>query len=443
MQYIEQVIFVIILSIATFFIIKNIKRIRRNILLGREINRYDRPGERIKVMSLMALGQKKMFHRPIPAFLHLFVYIGFIIVNIEMLEIIIDGIFGSHRVLLTPLGSFYPFLINIFEFFAVAVIISCAIFLARRNIIHVDRFKGEEMRKWPKLDANIILSVEILLMLAFLSMNAADAVLQERVFDHYTPTGNFFFSGIIAPLFSGLSSEQLVFVERFGWWFHIIGILAFANYIFWDSKHLHIFMSFPNTYFGKLDPIGKWANMDSVTKEVKLMLNIPEEDGNTTTPAEPGKFGAKDIRDLNWKNLLDAYSCTECGRCTSQCPANITGKKLSPRKIMMDTRDRMEEVGRNIENHGPDYDDGKSLLDDYITAEELLACTTCSACVEACPVSIDPLNIIVQLRQYRIMEASQAPASWNGMFSNIENNFAPWKFSPSDRYNWASKLNNE
>ncbi|MBO9701587.1 MAG: (Fe-S)-binding protein [Sporocytophaga sp.] len=439
MEFLPQVIFLLLLSASGFFITKSILRIRRNILLGRDLNRYDKPGERLKMMVLVALGQKKMFKRPLPAILHLFVYVGFIIINIEVLEIIIDGLFGTHRIFAPIFRGLYPSLINIFEFLAISVLVSCAIFLVRRNIIKVKRFDGEEMKRWPKLDANIILSIEIFLMICFLSMNTSDGILQTRGSEHYIATGDFFFTSFLKPLFNGLDNSELIFIERFGWWAHIIGILAFAMYVFTDSKHLHIFIAFPNTYFSKLDPAGRLSNMPEVTKEVKLMLNLPVETGNDN--AAPGRFGAKDVQDLTWKNLMEAYSCTECGRCTSQCPANLTGKKLSPRKIMMDTRDRLEEVGRNIEANGKDHQDGKSLLGDYITVEEIMACTTCNACVEACPVNIDPVSIIVQLRRFKIMEESQAPASWNGMFSNIENNFAPWKFSPSDRLNWVQKLN--
>lgn len=441
MNYIQQLIFLAIFTFAIFLIAKSIRRIRYNIKLGLPASRFDQPMQRFKTMILIALGQKKMFQRPIPAFFHLFIYLGFIIVNIEIIEIIIDGLFGTHRIFAPMLGHFYVGLIDIFEFFAVSVLIACAIFLIRRNILHLRRFESTEMKGWPKLDANLILIIEICLMLAFLSMNAADAVLQERSVGHFIPTGIFFFSHFFIPLFTGLSTASLIFIERFTWWFHITGILSFAIYIFHNSKHLHIFMAFPNTYFSKLEPVGYWNNMPSVTKEVKLMLNLEQAD--TSEQAPVSRFGAKDVTDLSWKNLMDAYSCTECGRCTSNCPANITGKKLSPRKIMMDTRDRLEEVGKNLREKGKDFQDGKSLLGDYITSEELMACTTCNACVQACPVLIDPLDIIAQLRRYKIMEEAQAPASWNSMFSNIENNFAPWKFSPSDRFNWAEKVNQQ
>ncbi len=439
MHYVPQVIFILIFAAASFLIAKRIGKIRRNILLGKDTNRSDQPGERLKTMALVALGQKKMFKRPIPAVLHIMVYLGFLIVNVEILEIIIDGIFGTHRIFAPVLRDFYPSLVNIFEFFAVCVIVACAIFLVRRNIIHVKRFNGIEMRSWPRLDANIILSVEIFLMCCFLTMNASDVVLQGRGEEHYLVTGPFFFSHFLVGALSGIDSSALMVLERFCWWAHIIGVLAFGYYVVWNSKHLHIGMAFLNTYYSKLEPAGKFRNMPEVTKEVKLMLNLPVTE-ETDAPAAPGRFGAKDVQDLTWKNLMEAYSCTECGRCTSQCPANLTGKKLSPRKIMMDTRDRIEEVGKNIDLKGKDFQDGKSLLGDYITPEEILACTTCNACVEACPVNIDPVSIIMQLRQYKIMEESQAPASWNAMFSNVENNFAPWKFSPSDRFNWVQKL---
>jgi ferredoxin len=443
MEYIPQIIFIILLGTTIFYITKSIKRIRRNIFLGRPEDRSDNPIKRFKTMALFAIGQKKMFHKPIPAVMHIMIYVGFIVINIELLEIILDGFFGTHRMFATGLGNLYPAMINFFEFLAIAVIVSCVVFLARRNLLKINRFKGEEMRKWPVLDANIILSIEILLMLAFLTMNSTDVVLQSRGAEHYIQTGSFFFSGFMVDLFSNLSNTQLFFIERFAWWFHITGIFAFSIYIFYDSKHLHIFMAFPNTYYGNLKPVGQFKNMPAVTKEVKLMLNIPAEEGGTEDDnGAPARFGAKDVQDLTWKNIMDAYSCTECGRCTSNCPANITGKKLSPRKIMMDTRDRAEEVGRNIDLNGPDHADGKALLEYYITSEELMACTSCMACIEACPVNIDPLDIIMQMKNYKAMEESSTPASWNAMFGNIENNFAPWKFPPTDRFNWSEKLKN-
>jgi len=437
MHVITQLIFFILLSLSGYGIYLSISRIRGNILLGRYEDRSGHVLTRIKNMSLLALGQKKMFKKPLPAMLHLFIYAGFLIVNLEMLEIVIDGLAGTHRVFAGMLGGMYTVVVDVFEFFALAVIITCSVFLIRRNILHVKRFNGIEMKKWPLLDANIILTIEILLMTAFLTMNAVDQLLQP-LNTHYTATESFLFSSQLNGVLSGLTPQALEYVERFCWWFHIIGVMFFANYVFYNSKHLHIFMAFINTYFSKLAPAGKFTNMPEVTKEVKLMLNLPVEE--TTENQAPGRFGAKDVRDLTWKNLLDAYSCTECGRCTQQCPANITGKLLSPRKIMMDTRDRLEEVGNNIRKHGKDFDDGKSLLGDYISETEILACTTCNACVEACPVTIDPVSIILQLRRYKLMEESQAPASWNSMLSNIENNMAPWKFSPADRFNWAEKL---
>lgn len=446
MSYLSQLSFILLLGFTFYLIYKNSNRISKNIKLGKPINLSGDRDQRLKKVALVAFGQKKMFKRIVPAMLHLFVYLGFLIVNIEIFEIIIDGLLGTHRVFAPFLGGLYPILIGFFEFFAVSVIIACSIFLIRRNILHVNRFGGREMKAWPKLDANIILVTEIVLMLALLSMNAADTILQTRGTEHYYTTGAFFFSSSLIPIFSGMDTSTLIIVERITWWLHIIGVFGFGIYVMTDSKHLHIFMAFPNTYYAKLKPQGYWNSMKSVTREVKLMLNINDKDtedaGTPGETPEMERFGAKDVTDLTWKNLLDAYTCTECGRCTSNCPANITGKKLSPRKIMMDTRDRLEEVGKNIREKGPDFQDGKSLLgDDYISEEEIMACTTCSACVEACPVLIDPLDIIVQLRRYKIMEEAQAPASWNGMFSNIENNFAPWKFSPADRYNWADKLN--
>ncbi len=439
MAYIEQLIFVIAFGIANYFILKSVTRLRKNILLGKKVDLSDRPAERWRLMALVAFGQKKMFKKFIPAILHLFIYLGFLIVNFEMIEIMIDGIFGTHRVFLPLLGSLYPYFITIFEFFAVAVLITCSIFLIRRSVVKVSRFDGLEMTRKPKIDATIILVSEIVLMIAFLTMNAADANLQALGVEHFNATGDFFFSGLLKNMLSGISASGLLAIERACWWLHILGVLAFANYVLWDSKHLHIFLAFPNTYYSKLAPAGQFTNMASVTNEVKLMLNIPVE--NTAAPVEVGKFGAKEVTDLTWKNLLEAYTCTECGRCTQQCPANSTGKKLSPRKIMMDTRDRLVEVGLGIEKNGADFSDGKSLLGDYISEEEILACTTCNACVEACPININPVDIIMQLRQYKIMEEAQMPQSWQMMVSNIENNFAPWKFSPTDRFNWVDDLN--
>ncbi len=429
---IAQILFLVFLLSASILFGRNVAKIRRNIKLGRAEDRSDRPMERLKTMLLVAFGQSKMTKRPVAAIMHFFLYAGFVIINIEVVEILIDGIFGTHRVFAAPLGPVYNYLIGSFEILALLVIVGCVVFLIRRNVLKIRRFSGKEMTSWPKSDANYILIIEILLMSAFLKMNAADYLLQQQNYPHYIQAGAFPVSQFIAPLMPQ-NAEFLVLIERGAWWFHILGILAFLNYLPY-SKHFHIIMAFPNTWYSNLNPKGSFNNMDSVTNEVKAML----DPSFTPLPvAEGSKFGAKDVQDLSWKNLMDAYTCTECGRCTSVCPANITGKLLSPRKIMMDTRDRLTEVGNNIDQHGKDFQDGKSLLDNYITREEIWACTTCNACTEACPVNIDPLNIIVELRRYAVMEEAQAAASVNSMFGNIENNGAPWKYAPSDRFNWA------
>ncbi|WP_443939879.1 4Fe-4S dicluster domain-containing protein [Pedobacter sp. MW01-1-1] len=427
-----QILFLIITLAAVALFTFNFRKIVRNIRLGKDLNRTDQPQKRLITMLRVAFGQSKMTVRPIPAILHFFVYIGFVIINLEVLEIIIDGLFGTHRVF-NGLGELYNFLIGSFEILALLVWVSCAIFLVRRNIMKLKRFSGIEMKSWPKSDANYILITEIVLMSAFLLMNAADAKLQLLGAEHYIKAGSFPVSQYLQNLLPS-TETALVIIERTCWWLHIIGILAFLNYLPY-SKHFHILLAFPNTYFSNLNPKGEFTNMASVTNEVKAMLDpsfVPAE-------TEPGKFGAKDVTDLSWVNLMNAYTCTECGRCTSVCPANITGKLLSPRKIMMDTRDRITEVGKNIDKHGADHQDGKSLLDDYISREEIWACTSCNACVEACPVNIDPLQIIVELRRFAVMEESQAPASINAMMGNIENNQAPWKYSPADRLNWAQE----
>ena len=434
---IQGIIFIILLLAGGGFFAYSLRKIIRNIRLGRDVKRNDRPAERWATMARVALGQSKMVTRPISGFFHIIVYAGFIIINIEVLEIVIDGIFGTHRIFAKPLGASYNFLIGSFELLAFGVIVACAIFLIRRSIIRLRRFMSPELNGWPRKDATIILCTEIALMVLFLTMNASDYLLQQRETLHYTVAGSFPVSSMLAPFLAGYSTESLIVIERFCWWLHIAGILLFLNYIPY-SKHFHILLAFPNTWYSNLEKKGNFNNVASVTNEVTLMMDpsaaIPPADPD----APPIRFGAKDIRDLTWKNLMDAYSCTECGRCTSVCPANITGKALSPRKIMMDTRDRMEEVGRNIDQHGAAYDDGKTLLNDYIQPEELWACTTCNACVEACPVNIDPLAIIVDMRRFLVMEQSAAPSELNGMFTKIENNGAPWQFSPADRLNWVN-----
>jgi ferredoxin len=385
-------------------------------------------------LILLALGQKKMFKNPLVAVMHLVVYGGFIIINLEVLEIVLDGFLGTHRLFVPYIGFLYNWLLNAFEFLAVLVIIVCATFLIRRNILRLKRFASKDLNGWPRSDANYILFTEIVLMSLFLTMNACDLTLQAHGSEHYHQTGQFFFSGLISPMFAGLSDGTLIAIERTCWWLHIIGIFAFLNYLPY-SKHLHILLAFPNAYYARLEPVGKMNNMPAVQNEVLYAMQ-PELAPTDAPP--PARFGAKDVFDLSWKSLLDAYSCTECGRCTAACPANMTGKLLSPRKIMMSTRDRLEVVGKNINQNKSFVDDQKSLLHDYIAVEELRACTTCNACVEACPVSISPLNIIIELRRSLIMEESNAPQEWNGTFSNIENNFAPWKFSPDDRDLWAT-----
>ncbi len=437
MQWVQQILFVLAAGAATWWFAGNIKAIRRNILLGREENLSDNPAARWRNLILLALGQKKMFANPLVAVMHLIIYAGFIIINIEVLEIVLDGILGKHRLFAGFLGGFYTFLINFFEWLAVGVIAVCVVFLCRRNIIKLKRFASNDLNGWPRSDANYILITEIILMSLFLTMNAADLNLQQLGSEHYHSTGNFIVSGALAGIFNGMSESSLILLERGCWWLHILGILAFLNYLPY-SKHLHIMLAFPNAYYARLDAPGKMDNMQHVQNEVKYMMQ-PEL--APTGEAQPMKFGAKDVTDLSWKNLLDAYSCTECGRCTAACPANQTGKLLSPRKIMMDTRDRLETVGKNIAaNKGSFEPDGKTLLNDHISVEELRACTTCNACVEACPVSISPLSIITELRRSLIMEDSNAPQEWNAMFSNIENNFAPWKFSPEERDQWAAEM---
>ncbi len=438
MQIIQQILFIIIICISIWLFSKNVNNIRRNILLGRDVA-FDNnnKAERWKNVLLLAIGQKKMFRYPFVAIMHCIIYAGFIIINLEILEIILDGIFGTHRLFAPFFGQAYSLLINSFEFLALGVLTACVVFLLRRNAVKVKRLNMKELDGWPKTDANIILITEIVLMMLFLTMNAADKALQLQQYNHYYQTSHFLISGLITPVFAKMNPATLVIIERTCWWLHVLGVLAFLNYLPY-SKHLHIVLAFPNTYYGRNDPMGKLTNMSEIQNEVLYAMQPELAPPPGEVPAI--KFGAKDVPDLTWKNLMDAYSCTECGRCTAACPANITGKKLNPRKIMMDTRDRMEEMGRNINKNTEFADDGKTLLHDYITAEELRACTTCQACVEECPVSISPLDIIVQLRRHLIMEESKAPAEWSGMFSNVENNFAPWKLSPDDRDKWAEEM---
>lgn len=438
MQIAQQILFSLLLLVAIVFFAKRIGKIRRNIKLGRDEKINDHPEKRWRNVLLLAFGQKKMFQNPLVGVLHFFVYAGFVIINIEILEIILDGMLGTHRLFAGTLSGFYSFLINAFEILAFLVLLFCAIFFIRRNILNIRRLKSKDLDGWPRSDANFILITEIALMALFLTMNAADTLLQSRGVGHYAthPTGNFLISGLIQPLISGLSDNALIILERSCWWLHIVGILAFLIYLTY-SKHLHIILAFPNAYYARLIPMGEMENMPAVQNEV---LYAMQPESAPTEAAPPGKFGAKDATDLSWKNLLDAYACTECGRCSAACPANLTGKKLSPRKIMMDTRDRITEIGKNIDENKEWKDDGKTLLGDYITTEELRACTSCNACVQECPVSINPLDIIFQLRRYLIMEDSSAPAEWNNMFSNIENNFAPWKFSPDDRDAWVTTM---
>ncbi len=439
MEYIPQILFLVLIAVGFGLFGKSVMRIRRNILLGRDINRSDKSSERWALMTRVALGQSKMVVRPIAGTLHIIVYVGFLLINIEVLEIMIDGLFGTHRFFAPYLGVVYSAAINFFEILGVLVIAACAVFLYRRNVMKIGRFHSTEMKGWPFKDANYILIIEIVLMTALLVMNAAEGAYPEG---HHSE-GPFVISGLLSGAFAGMSYETLHMIERVCWWGHIAGILFFLNYLPY-SKHFHIMLAFPNVYYSKLTPKGQFTNLESVKKEVELMLD-PNADPYAAPPepdpnAGPQRFGAKDVKDLNWVQLMNAYSCTECGRCTSNCPANTTGKKLSPRKIMMDTRDRLEDVGANIDaNNGEFVDDGKSLLHDHITPEELWACTSCNACTEACPVNIDPLSIIVDLRRYLVMEESSMPAELAPVMSNIENNGAPWQYAQSDRENWITE----
>ena len=444
MGYLDTILFATLLFIGFGYFYLNIKKIIRNINLGIDVNRNDNPKSRWTNMAMIALGQSKMVKRPIAGILHIIVYAGFIIINIELLEIIIDGLFGTHRIF-APLGVIYDVLIASFEILALLVLIAVFAFWTRRNIVKLKRFASKDLSGFPENDANYILYFEVVLMSLFLLMNASDLHLQNIPggFHHFIKAGSFPVSQFIEPLFNGVSNELVLLLNELFWWLHIIGILIFMNYLYF-SKHLHILLAFPNTYFADLNSKGQFDNLQSVTNEVKMMMD-PNADPYATPVldhnATPAKFGASDIQDLNWVQLLNAYTCTECGRCTSSCPANLTGKKLSPRKIMMDTRDRMEEVGKNIDaNKGIFIPDNKSLLNDYITPEELWACTSCNACVEECPVNISPLSIIMDMRRYLVMEQSAAPMSINAMMTNIENNGAPWQYNQQDRLNWKNEM---
>lgn len=439
MQYIPNILFLILLLAGVGYFTKNIRKLIRNIKLGQKIEPVANKKERWGNVFRIALGQSKMVVRPVSGLLHIVVYLGFIIINIEVVEIIIDGLFGTHRVL-AVLGPVYDFLIATFEVLALLVLVGVIVFWVRRNILRIKRFLSPEMKGWPKNDANLILYFEVVLMVLFLTMNTADLQLQQLGAAHYTQAGSFPISSWFLPLVDGFSEATLILIERVAWWLHIFGILVFLNYLYF-SKHLHILLAFPNVFFGNIKPKGQFKNLASVTNEVKLMMD-PTADP-FAAPAEgaeaPAKFGASDVLDLNQVQLLNAYTCTECGRCTSECPANQTGKKLSPRKIMMDTRDRLQEVSKNVDKNGEFKEDGKQLLGDYITTEELWACTTCNACVEACPVSIDPLSIILDMRQYLVMEKSAAPNELNVAMTNIENNGAPWPYNQMDRLNWKDE----
>jgi heterodisulfide reductase subunit C len=444
MSFLDNILFAIVLTIGFGYFFINIRKIIRNINLGIEVDRKDNPSERWKNMAMIALGQSKMVKRPVAGIMHIIVYAGFIIINIELLEIIIDGLFGTHRVF-AFLGTTYNVLIASFEILAVLVLFAVAVFWIRRNVIRLKRFIHSDLKGFPKNDANYILYFEVVLMTLFLLMNASDLHLQNVPggFSHFIKAGSFPVSQYIEPIFNGMSNELVMLLTEAFWWLHIVGILIFMNYLYF-SKHLHILLAFPNTYFADLNPLGEFDNLEAVTKEVKMMMD-PNADPFAAAPAAeagevPAKFGASDVQDLNWVQLLNAYTCTECGRCTSSCPANQTGKKLSPRKIMMDTRDRLEEVGRNIDaNKGIFIPDNKTLLNDYISTEELWACTSCNACVEECPVNISPLSIIMDMRRYLVMEQSAAPMPLNAMMTNIENNGAPWQYNQQDRLNWKDE----
>ena len=436
-EILPNIIFSFLLVISLGFFGRNIKKLIRVINLGKPVDRSDNPAKRLSNMIRIALGQSKMVTKPISGALHVIVYLGFIIINIEVLEILIDGITGSHRFFSKYFNTtIYNFLIASFEIFALLVLISVIIFWTRRNLLKIKRFLSSEMKGWPKFDADNILYFEVVLMMLFLSMNATDLILQERNFEGYYSAGSFPVSSFMVPIFDSFTTSTVFLLERVFWWSHIIGIFFFLNYLYY-SKHLHILLAFPNTYYANLEEKGKFDVLESVKNEVLLMF-YPEKASQNNQSVD--KFGASDVLDLNWVQLMNAYSCTECGRCTSECPANLTGKKLSPRKIMMDTRDRLEKVSKNISNNnGKFVDDGDRLLDNYISKEELWACTSCNACVEACPINIDPLSIIMDMRQYLIMEESSAHPDLNNMMNNIENNGAPWPYNQQDRELWIQE----
>lgn len=442
---ISNIIFILLLIGGSLFFALNVRKIIANIRLGRPIDRSDNKAKRFKRMAKVALGQSKMVRRPIAGMLHIFIYAAFVITQIELIEIIVDGISGSHRLFMTSLGGFYTFMISLIEVLSLLALIATFSFLARRNLLKIPRFHKPEMKGWPTLDGNIILYMEFILVMCIFTMNGTDEALRLAGESHAAGSGSFGFTisqWIGANIFAGMDVHTLHILERVGWWGHIIMVFAFLNYLPY-SKHLHILWAFPNVYFSDLNPMGKLRNMESVTNEVKMMLDPSADPYATPEPLpegqEPEKFGAKDVTDLHWMNIMNAYTCTECGRCTDVCPANTTGKKLSPRKIMMDVRDRAEEVGEGIRKEGKAFNDGKSLLHDYVTEEEIWACTTCNACVQECPVMISPLEIIVDLRRYLVMEESKIPSELVTMNTNIENNQAPWQFSPTDRLKWKDE----
>lgn len=435
---ISSILFSLILIFSILLFIRNCRKLYRNINLGKDIDRSDKSNLRVKKMFRLAFGQSKMFDKPLVGILHFIVYVAFVLINIELLEIILDGVLGTHRVLAPFLGDFYNFLIAFFELLAFAVIVCVILFWIRRNLLKIRRFLSNDIKGWPKNDANYILYIEVVLMFLFLNMNATDQILQNASYSYYGNYGTYPISSYLLPVYENLEISSVFVIERVSWWLHILGILFFLNYLYY-SKHLHILLAFPNTYFSNIKSGGGLDNLDSVYKEVKAMLD-PKVDPYSTnnTNQQFQKFGADDVFDLNWFQLLNSYTCTECGRCSSECPANQTGKILSPRSIMMKTRDRLEEVGKNIDKYKGFKDDGKKLLNDYITKEELWACTTCNACVESCPIGIDPLSIIIDLRRFMVMEESSAPKEINNMMNNLENNGAPWPFNQQDRLNWTN-----